>query len=289
MTLASYVPGRIAELVPPTDERCGRSPVVGAPRVLAASLRGMHSRGRNAVVALDGGPSIGVDLATPHGRRIYGYGFHEPAARAMQSLLKPGDVAIDGGANIGLFTVLAAASVGPQGRVIACEPSPTTMGLLRANIARNGFDWVESHELALAAEPGRLSMQVFDPGSGFSSFAPADADSAHEVQVEVGTLDELAEEVLERLTLVKLDVEGAELRALGGAKRIIEHGRADFIVELEPEHLERQGGSIAEVQELFEGAGYVGYSVDEEIPQPLRGAWRRPNGNPNILVRPRGR
>ena len=93
----------------------------------------------------------------------------------MRSLLRPGDVAIDAGANIGLFTVLAASQVGPHGRVIACEPSPTTMRLLRDNVERNGFDWVELREVALAETPGRLEMHVFHPGSGFSSFAPAQA------------------------------------------------------------------------------------------------------------------
>jgi FkbM family methyltransferase len=259
---------------------------MGAPRVLAASLRQMHSRGRDAVVSLDGGPSLGVDLSTPHGRRLFGYGFCEPAAHFMKSLLKPGDVVIDGGANIGLFTLLAAAGVGSQGRVIACEPSPTTMRLLRENVDRNGFDWVELREVALASEPGRLSLRIFTPGSGFSSFAPADTINGVEVEVEVATLDDVASAVLERLKLVKLDVEGAELRALRGATQVLHRARPDFILELEPEHLERQGGSITEVQELFDDAGYIGYSICDGGLQRLPRLWQRPTGDPNIVVRP---
>lgn len=284
VTLASYIPGRLAELVPAPVERCGTSPAVGAPRVLLASLRGLRARWREAVTPLGEGAIIAVDLATPHGRRLFGYGFCEPAARIMQSLLEPGDVLIDGGANIGLFTVLAAARVGPNGRVIACEPSPTTMALLRANVQRNGFDWVEPREVALAATPGRLHMHVFDPGSGFSSFAPAIGGS--QVEVEVSTLDEMAGDVLERLKLVKLDVEGAELRALRGATGLLEGPRPDFIVELEPEHLARQGSSIAEIQELFDAADYLGYSISAGTLEPLPSTWQRPPGDPNILVRP---
>jgi FkbM family methyltransferase len=286
VNLAAYVRVRLAELVPPRAERCGTSPAVGAPRVLAASLRQMHSRGKDAVVSLDGGSQVGVDLGTPHGRRLFGYGFCEPAACFMQSLLKPGDVVIDGGANIGLFTLLAAAEVGHHGHVIACEPSPTTMHLLRANVDRNGFDWVELREVALASEPGRLRLRVFTPGSGFSSFAPADTTSGIEVEVQVATLDDVASEVLERLKLVKLDVEGAELLALRGASQILHHARPDFIVELEPEHLERQGGSIAEVQELFDDARYHGYSICDGRLQRLPRLWQRPIGDPNIVVRP---
>jgi FkbM family methyltransferase len=284
--IASYVSARAAELVPPPAERCGTSPAVGAPRVLAASLRQLRGRGRDAVVSLDAGQLLAVDLATPHGRRLFGYGFCEPAARCMRSLLKPGDVAIDGGANIGLFTLIAAAGVGRQGRVIACEPSPATMRLLRANVDRNGFDWVELREVALASVPGRLQMRVFTPGSGFSSFAPADTAGGAEVEVEVATIDDVASEVLERLKLVKLDVEGAELRALRGAPEVLHRARPDFIVELEPEHLERQGGSVAEVQELFDDAGYIGYAICDGDLRRLPRVWQRPTGDPNIVVRP---
>ena len=131
-------------------------------------------------------------------------------------------------------------------------------------------------------------MHVFDPGSGFSSFAPETSGS--EVEVEVTTLDELAGDVLEQVKLVKLDVEGAELRALRGAARLLDGPRPDFIIELEPEHLQRQGGSAAEIEELFQAAGYVGYSISPAgTLEPLPAAWQRPAGDPNILVRPRER
>ena len=163
------------------------------------------------------------------------------------------------------------------------------MDLLRENIGRNGFDWVELREVALAEQPGRLEMQVFEPGSGFSSFAPADASRARTVEVEVTTLDEVAGELLERTRLVKLDVEGAELRALRGAGGLIERARPDFIVELEPDHLARQGSSLADVQTLFDDAGYAGYAIGESGLEPILGGWQRPAADPNIVVRPRER
>jgi FkbM family methyltransferase len=257
--------------------------------MFAASVRQLRPRTRAAVVSLDGGGAVVVDLGTPHGRRLFAYGFCEPASRAMRSLLRPGDVMIDAGANIGLFTVEAAARVGPEGRVIACEPSPTTMELLRTNVTRNRFEWVELREVALADEPGRLVMHVFEPGSGFSSFAPAETLGSRPVEVPVTTLDEVAGEVLDGVRLVKLDVEGAELRALRGARTLLERARPDFIVELEPEHLERQGSSLADVQAFFDDAGYAGYSIGDSGLTPLPGGWQRPADDPNIVVRPRER
>jgi FkbM family methyltransferase len=284
----SLLAGRLAELVPPPPERCGRPPLVGAPRVLLGALRGLFNPSRAAEVALDGETTVAVDLRTAHGRRIFGYGFCEPAARLLQSLLRAGDVVIDGGANIGMYTVLAAARVGPEGCVVSCEPSPTTMALLRANVDRNKMDWVRLREVALAEGSGRMRMHVFEPGSGYTSFAPAHTAAGSEIEVQVTTIDELAADVAHRVSLVKLDVEGAELRALRGAVGLLEGPRPDFIIELEPEHLERQGSSVVELRELFDDAGYVGYSIGDRI-ERLAGAWDRPTGDPNILVRPRER
>jgi FkbM family methyltransferase len=286
-SIGPHLRARIAEFTPGPAARCGTSRAAGVARMLAAQAR--QFRRRSAIVQVEGGGSVAVDLGTPHGRRIFAYGFCEPAAQAMRALLHPGDAMIDAGANIGLFTVLAAACVGPGGRVIACEPSKSTMDLLRQNVDRNGFEWVELREVALAERPGRLEMQVFEPGSGFSSFAPADSSRARTVEVEVTTLDQVAGELLDRTRVVKLDVEGAELRALQGASALFDRARPDFIVEVEPEHLARQGSSPADVQALFDDAGYVAYEIAERGLLPIRGSWERPAGDPNIVVRPRER
>jgi len=255
---------------------------------LIGTGRGLVARYRSPDVVVGDGARIAVDLRTPHGRRLYGYGFCEPAASAMQSLLRPGDVVIDGGANIGLYTVLAAACVGRHGQVIACEPSPATMTLLRANVKHNRFDWVEVREVALAEARGRLTMHTFEPGSGYSSFAPALTLDGDRIDVEVTTLDDLAATLDRSVSLVKLDVEGAELRALHGASELLRVARPDFLIELEPQHLARQGSSVAELQDLFEDVAYVGYALGDK-PERLSGAWERPHGDPNILVRPRER
>jgi FkbM family methyltransferase len=163
------------------------------------------------------------------------------------------------------------------------------MDLLRANVQVNRFDWVDLHEVALASEAGQLTLHVFQPGSGYSSFAPADRASASEIDVDVTTLDAIAGTLLSRTSLVKLDTEGAELLALRGAPKLLAHARPDFIIELEPEHLARQASSIGDIQALFVAAGYSGFTVVDGTLQPIEGQWTRPAGDPNIVVRPRER
>ncbi len=163
------------------------------------------------------------------------------------------------------------------------------MDLLRDNVRLNDFDWVDLHEVALAAEPGQLTLHVFQPGSGYSSFAPADRTSGRGIDVDVTTLDAVAGTYLDRTALVKLDTEGAELLALQGAPQLLEQARPDFIIELEPEHLARQGSSVGDIQALFVAAGYSGFIIVNGALQPIEGPWTRPAGDPNIVVRPRER
>ena len=264
--------------------------MVGAGLMLVAMARELLPGSYEAIVSLENGAAkVVVDLRTVHGRRIFAYGYCEPAARAMRSLLRPGDVAIDAGANIGLISLVAAVAVGQDGHVIACEPSPGTAAILRSNVERNRFERIDVRQVAVAERAGSLPMHVFAPGSGVSSFAPADSGTGDLVEVPVATLDELAGDLIDRVRVVKIDVEGAEVRALRGASGLLQRVRPDFIVEVEPDHLARQGSSIEELRLIFEDAGYVGCSIEGARLEPLSGPWHRPTGDPNIVVRPRDR
>jgi FkbM family methyltransferase len=242
---------------------------------------------RSAAVAIDDrGTRIHADLTTPFGLSLYRYGFPEPEVQLLRRLLRPGDVFVDGGAHVGVFTLLAAALVGETGRVVACEPVPENVRLLRANIALNRYHWVDTHMVALGAEAGRAELFSFGSGSALGSFAPAVPDGSRRLTVAVRTLDELAAPFAPNVRLVKLDVEGAELLAVRGASALLE-SKADFLLELEPEHLARQHARVEDIERLFSEAGYRGFEIRDDRPgmtlTPMKG-WRRPLGNPNIFV-----
>lgn len=137
---------------------------------------------------------------------------------ALLDRLRPGDVFVDGGANIGYYTVLAARRVGPSGQVIGIEPIPPTLGQLRRNVAENGASNVALHAVALGAAPGVLVLQV--AGGMYGLGSPDSREGGQAFEVPVATLDSLCGG-LPRIALVKLDVEGGELAALQGAEQVL--------------------------------------------------------------------
>ena len=178
----------------------------------------------------------------------------------LSRLLRAGDVFVDGGANIGLFSLLGASIVGRSGRVLACEPGPRTMKQLSENVSHNDFPSLECHEVALSDESGKADFVVFRHGSGFSSFAPERGDGEL-VEVAVTTLDRLTSSHGDRVVLVKLDVEGAEIKAIRGARELIARAAPMFLIEVEPAHLARQGGSVGELEDLLKPHGYVAFAM----------------------------
>jgi len=139
--------------------------------------------------------------------------------------LSPGDVAVDVGANVGLYSVLAA-SVGDVS-VIAFEPDAAARGRATANLARNDLARrVEVREQAVAEQSGRASFSV---ERGPCNRILTSADRAHVGQaVEVVTLDEA---VTGSVALLKVDVEGGELAVLRGADRLLRARRPALILE----------------------------------------------------------
>lgn len=234
----------------------------------------------------DKGTVILADLTTPLGLGLYRYGFSPPEARLAQMLLEPGDVFIDGGAHIGMFSLIAAAAVGETGRVIACEPVPETLQLLQRNIAINRFHWIETHNLALGERSGEAELFSFGAGAGLSSFAPATRIGSQRLVVPVRSLDEISRGDRSRVRLVKLDIEGAEVKALCGARQLLQ-GKPDFLVEVEPEHLARQGTSINEMKAIFSAAEYEAYEVQEDangvVLVQIR-EWEDARQSPNVFL-----
>jgi FkbM family methyltransferase len=205
---------------------------------------------------------------------LFAGGAFEPNEFALLNrVLRPGMVFLDGGANEGAYTVFAAARVGPKGRVIAVEPSLRELERLKANLALNRQRNVEIVEAALTDRSGSARLLIAEPTHAgqntLGEFAYA-ISAAGEAEVGTITLDELVQEQgLSRLDILKLDIEGAELRALSAAWGCLGEMRPLILAEVSDEALTHQGGSAAALLQLLEDADYVALTFDDETGDPI--------------------
>ena len=160
-------------------------------------------------------------------------GHYERELTYLRHFISPGMVVVDGGANCGIYSVAAGRLAGPSGRVIAFEPGAETFSVLRRNIHLNHLTNVRAYCAALSDKDGtaRLYHHKHGPNS-FSLALPKNAVIDSE-EVVTRTLDEvIREEGIDRVGLIKLDVEGAEELALRGAAQVTAHSHPTIIFEV---------------------------------------------------------
>lgn len=181
----------------------------------------------------------------------------------MRQLVRPGDTVLDLGAHIGLHTIPLAHAVGAQGRVIAIEPLPRAAECLRRALICNGL--LDRCEIVIGAAGDANATSDFYLGgnSMLGSLYPV-VDNHTLVEVRELRLDDyLARE--KRIDFVKMDVEGAELRALAGMHQLIRRNPdIGLIAEFGASHLERVGIEPSDWLDAFAEAGFaVSYIIDE--------------------------
>lgn len=136
----------------------------------------------------------------------------------IERFLRKGDKFIDIGANIGIYSLLAASLVGKQGCVDCFEPCPQTFNRLKENITRNNIRQVNLHALALAESSGFVKFtQDLD---GTNHIILSDSNEHNFITVPSETLDETLSDS-ENYVMAKLDVEGVELSVLKGADNLL--------------------------------------------------------------------
>jgi FkbM family methyltransferase len=205
-------------------------------------------------------------------------GRYEPQETAvLQQRLRPGMVFVDVGANWGYFTLAAAHLVGAGGRVLSIEVDPRACRTLKDNLARNRLDFVTVCEMAASDVPGTLAMRQYETAANDSgNFGLARSttvvDHGPTFDVVARPLDDVLDEAgIDRVDLLKMDIEGAEGRALAGLHRALTAKRvAAVLLELHPQHLHDLGSSVERVIAELRGYGYSPWKIDH-APSVYRG------------------
>ena len=167
--------------------------------------------------------------------------------------LRPGDCFFDVGANIGYYSVLAAAAVGPAGKVFAFEPEPRNFELLQKNLELNQLAaWVEAAPLALSSSTGQAELSLHPDNLGDHQLFGRQPGQAL-IQVEMVCGEDYFADKAVLPQMVKIDTQGAEQAVVQGLlPLLLAAGRElRMIVELTPLSLRQAGSSGAELVELL--------------------------------------
>ena len=146
------------------------------------------------------------------------YDYHE--MRFVCDYLRPGDRFLDIGANVGIYTLLAASVVGETGAIDAFEPVPSTLGRLRENLRLNSVETVRIHEAAVGAEAGTVEFEIANDAMNHMVQPSQARPNAAAATVECVVLDDYLDG--NSYSLGKIDIEGAEPLAMQGARRMLE-------------------------------------------------------------------
>lgn len=179
-------------------------------------------------------------------------------------LIDTGDTVWDVGANIGMMSLLAARLVGPRGRVDCFEPNPTCVRRLNDHVKLNQLINVTVHHTALADENCEMQLTVPNDDSVMATLTKfSDDDHAiitELIRVPVRTGDGLFDHTNIIPRLIKIDVEGFELRTLMGLKKTLISCRPAIVLEFVEAHLKRAGADRLQIASFLDSIGYCGFT-----------------------------
>ena len=176
----------------------------------------------------------------------------------FETLLRPGMTVVDVGANIGLYTALAAKGVGPSGRVLALEPDPESFEFLRRTVALNVFENVEPIQFAASAATGNAELYRNPDNRGDSRLYADPLLGDNPLAVRTTTLDELlGSRSIRDVDVLKIDTQGAEGLVLAGAREMLANSpNLTILMEFWPYGLARTGSQADAVLGLLRGSGF---------------------------------
>jgi len=157
---------------------------------------------------------------------------------AIKTFLKSGYTFIDIGVNKGDFSLLAAKLVGTKGKVIAIEPEPTNCKWITKSVEINGYKNVTLYEMALSNQDGEAQLYIGEKSGWHSLVTPKKYSNRGTINVKTKKLDSFLGEIsfTNPIDVIKIDVEGAELRVLQGATSTLSRNeKLVILIDIHPQ------------------------------------------------------
>lgn len=204
-----------------------------------------------------------IDIRSDLARRVAATGTFEPhLAEIVRAAVRPGDHAVDFGANVGFYTVLCGTLAGPTGRVLAVEPMAAVAERALANARRHGLANITAETCAAGEQTGVIEIEHIEGREEFAALgemrhaAVRRTQERRRTRVAVERLDDLLARHGVRPAFVKIDTEGSELGVLSGAPCMLSEMHPLLLVETSDDLLAPQGRRVADVAALLEAHGY---------------------------------
>lgn len=190
----------------------------------------------------------------------------------VQRYLQPSDHFIDVGANIGLYTLLAASRIGKTGHLYAFEPCPKTVERLQETLSANQLDWVHLHAIALGDAESTLTLTT-DRDTVNHVLLNADHSQAV-THIPCRRLDAVVDPN-HTYAIAKIDVEGFELPVLKGADRLLSQHQIEVLILEINGASHRYGIHAEDIVAYLNSLGYTSFSYEFESNQltPIDSGW----------------
>lgn len=226
-------------------------------------------RDKKFLAEIGDGIRMFLSMNEPMEAHLFFEGVYEQQITAcFKAILQPDDVFVDVGANIGLYTLLAAQRMGPRGKLFAFEPAPSAYRLLERNVGANRFPaTIYLLSMGCSDQEGELILHLSaDRNQGLHTFGKPDFTSLSTVTVPTCRLDNyLDKQNISHVDLLKVDVEGWEYHVLKGCGNLLRQAQRPWVLfEACEHHAQAAGNSVYNLKSYLTEQGYLIFKITED-------------------------
>lgn len=177
----------------------------------------------------------------------------ETTTNIFRKIIKPGNIFLDLGANIGYFSLLAAKLTGENGKIFSFEPEPKNFYYLQKNIEVNNYKNIYPFQKAVSDKNGEIELFICEYDSGHHTIKQYEGVEVYShgrptenrsIKIDAVKLDDFLADKADHIDVVKMDIEGAEALAVEGMKHLLEKNKnIKFLMEFFPLFIKKMGNS----------------------------------------------
>jgi FkbM family methyltransferase len=192
--------------------------------------------------------------------------YEELETNIVKKEIKPGDIILDIGANIGYYTLIFANLVGKNGKVFAFEPEPSNFELLQKNIHMNNYKNIIFEQKAVGKVEKKIDLYLSEKRTGMHRIYKSKHTSDNSVPVDMINLDNyfMNNYKNQEINFIKIDIEGSEFGALQGLQNILKNENIKLLTEFIPDSIREFGAYPEEFIKLLQSNNFSIYCTDDQ-------------------------